>query len=83
MVWFWTRDDETLRLETRYDDGARSYVAHLRWPDGREETERYSDARSFRRRLEQLEMALEAAQWRQNGAPVMLPDGWPHRPPGR
>jgi hypothetical protein len=83
MVWFWTRDDETLRVETRYDDGARLYVAHFCWPDGRQETERYQDVKAFRRRLEEVEAALEAAQWRQNGAPIMLPAGWSRPPPGR
>lgn len=44
MVWFWTRDNDTLRLETRYDNDAEGYVAILRWPDGREEIERFLDA---------------------------------------
>lgn len=83
MLWFYSRDGDTLRLETLYDNNARMYQVILRWPDGREETERFVDQVSFRRRLEALEVELVAERWTQKGLPGLLPDGWPREPPGR
>jgi hypothetical protein len=82
MVWFWTKDSNTLRLETRYDNDARVYVALLRWADGREETERFEDSMSFQRRLEELEAYLQSEHWTRTG-PALLPDGWPKEKPDR
>ncbi len=83
MVWFWTKDDATLCVETRYDNDALMYVAKLRWSDGREQTERFLDGDSFRRRLEALEAELASERWVHVGPPALLPDGWPKKPPRR
>ena len=49
MLWFYTRDRDSLRLETRYDNQTLEYVGILKFPNGQ-------------------------------GAPQILPDGWPDKP---
>ena len=77
MLWFYTRERETLKAETRFDNQTGEYVLILHWPDGREETERFPDPTSFQRRLEALNQRLEAEHWRPDGPPQLLPNGWP------
>jgi hypothetical protein len=81
MLWFFERGPQAVRLETRYDNDAAEYVAVATYPDGREATERFPDADSFRRWLEAWERTLEAEHWSRRGPPIVLPDGWPHRRP--
>jgi hypothetical protein len=38
MLWFFERDQHSVRLETRYDYDTAEYVAVATYPDGREET---------------------------------------------
>lgn len=57
MVWFLSRGDQPLRLEARYDND--NYVLVVRWPDGRQETQRFADAPAFRERLMELENGPE------------------------
>ena len=75
MVWFFERNRESLRLETRYDNDTAEFLLVTHSPDGREQTERFTDAMTFRQRLEALERQLEADHWTQHG-PVFLHDGW-------
>jgi hypothetical protein len=81
MLWFFEREEQSVRLETRYDNDTAEYVAVTTYPDGREETERFSDADRFRQWLEAWERVLEAEHWTRGGSPIVLPDGWPHRRP--
>jgi len=81
MLWFYTRDRESLSLETRYDNETLEYVGILTHPDGRQETNRFSTAKTFRDWLVTLDRSLMARQWAQNGAPHILPDGWPDKTP--
>jgi len=78
MLWFFDRADQTLRLETRYDNDTREFVAVIRWPDGREQIERFTEIRDFRRWLVALDHILEFAQWKPT-SPVILPYGWPNK----
>jgi hypothetical protein len=78
MVWLWSRDKESLKLETRYDNETGEFVMVLAWSDGRRQTERFSDLAAFRARLVQMEHVLEAERWWNTGPPIILPDGWPH-----
>jgi hypothetical protein len=49
MLWFFDREDESLRLETRYDNDRSEFVAVVRYPDGRERAERFSTLGDFRK----------------------------------
>lgn len=81
MLWFFERRDESLKLETRYDNDAAEYVAIVRYPDGREHTERFVDPGEFRSWLVTFERGLESERWKaQEGGPLFLPDGWPDKP---
>lgn len=79
MLWFFERDDESLRLETRYDNDTSEFVVIVRHPDGREETERFSDGNEYRAWLDTFERSLEHQHWTRPGGPVIMPDGWPNK----
>ena len=83
MLWFFERNHEIAQLETRFDNETAEYVAVIRWPDGHEDIGRSPDAESYRTLLAALEHQLQAAQWRCDGPPVILPDGWPDKRPDR
>ena len=78
MLWFFDRDDQSLRLETRYDNDTAEFVAIVRWPDGREQTERFTELEAFRTWLVAFDNAVEAERWKPN-SPVILPYGWPNK----
>jgi hypothetical protein len=81
MLWFYERNDESLRLETRFDNDSREFVVIVRYPDGRKQTERFSEADACRAWLVVFERNLEQQQWaRQCGGPAILADGWPDKP---
>jgi hypothetical protein len=44
MLWFYTRNRDSLRVETRYDTQTLEYVGILTHPDGREDTRRFATA---------------------------------------
>lgn len=79
MLWLFDRNDQHLRLETRYDNDTSEYVLILNWPDGREETERFADQQDYRRRLVALENRFETERWVRHGPPMILPEGWPDK----
>ena len=74
MIWLFERDDQSLRLETRYDTDTAEFLLITHRQDG-QQIERFADVMSFRRRLEVLERELEAERWTQRG-PTFLHDGW-------
>jgi hypothetical protein len=76
MLWFYERDQHSLTLQTRYDAAAAQFVVSVRWPDGREQVERFSDFEMFRDWLAAFESALETECWQQINA-ILLPYGWP------
>ncbi len=78
-MWFFERDDQSLHLETRYDNDTGEFVAIVYWPDGTEKTERFTELAAYRTRLIALERQLEDERWARKGGPVILPDGWPDR----
>ena len=81
MLWFFRRQEESLRLETRYDNKASEYVAVVRWPDGRQQTEQFTKGEAFRAWLAAFEDALDGEFWSRDRSPVVLPDGWPDKKP--
>lgn len=79
MLWFFERDDESLKLETRYDNDTSEFVVIVRHADGREHTERFTDSDEYGAWLETFERNLEHQHWTRHGGPVIMPDGWPNK----
>lgn len=78
MLWWFGRNEESLRLETRYDNETAEFVAIVRHPDGREQVERFTEADDFRSWLVAFERDLESQSWT-GRAPLILSDGWPNK----
>ena len=81
MIWFYERNTESLRIETRYDNERLEYVIVVHEVDRAPQTERFTDVEVFRARLVALERRIESERWKPKGSPIILPDGWPHRRP--
>jgi hypothetical protein len=79
MIWFFSRDDEGLRIETRFDNEAEDYVVVAHWPDGRSQTERFRLESEFRSRVRDLQRDIEDDGWASTGSPQFLLEGWPRR----
>ena len=77
MLFFYKRDEQSLRVETRYDNDTAEFTTVLHYPDGGQEVERFSDVEAYRSWLVKLEGRLEQDRWVRKGPPVILPDGWP------
>ena len=76
MVWFFDREDESLILETRYDNDTSEFVMIVRHPGGDERTERFANRETFAKWLQ----AFAEDQWRGRTGPIILPYGWPNKP---
>jgi len=83
MLWFYTRDTESLQLETRYDNETLEYVGILTYPGGGQDTKRFATVEGFRAWLVTLEQELTAEHWTPTGTPHVLPEGWPTKRPPR
>ena len=79
MVWFKMRNQQTLTLETRYDNATNEYVGILTGLGGPPVTKRFATPYAFREWLETLEHDLAKERWTPDGAHV-LPDGWRDKP---
>ena len=75
MVWFFGRDGQTIRVETRFDSDSREYVLEVARPEQPPLTERFKDVDSFRGRLQMMEAELNAGAWSQTGS-ELLPPPW-------
>lgn len=69
MIWVFERGNESLRLETRYDNETAEYVLIVHHPDGGHQTERFNDSLTFQTRLDTLDKLLENENWH-------YVDGW-------
>jgi hypothetical protein len=76
MVWFFGRGNETVRVETRFDNATREYVLELAWGTRPAEIERFRELARFEARVADVEAQLRAQSWAQIGGPEILPDGW-------
>ena len=76
MVWFFGRGNETVQIETRFDNGAREYVLDILWANRPLETERFRELADFQTRVAAIEQQLRAQSWTQIGGPDILADGW-------
>lgn len=81
MIWFYTREQQSLRVETRFDNDTQEYVASVFGGSGVPDTKRFQTAVAFRAYLLALEADLATASWKPDGAPHVLPDGWPDKTP--
>ena len=79
MIWFWSRAAEKLQIETRFDNDTKEYMLTIRYPDNRQEFERFPDVTSFQKRLTSLERQLESDRWVQSGTPAFDPSGFPNK----
>ena len=80
MLWFFDRDDESLKLETRYDNETSEFVVIVRYPNGAEHQKRFADISEFRQWLEVFERDLAMQRWTARSGPIILPYGWPDEP---
>lgn len=71
MIWFFKRNDDEVRLETRYDGASAEYLLIQQPRDGRPDIERFKDIVAFRVRLLELDTQFASALWRRRG-PVFL-----------
>ena len=76
MVWFFGRGNETVEVQTRFDNGSQEYVLEIKWVNGRTETERFRDLQGFESRVKAVEERLRADSWVQIGGPEIVPSGW-------
>ena len=76
MVWFFARGNDSVRVETRFDNTSREYLLEVAWADRPVETERFLDVTAFQARVVDIESKLEAESWAQVGNPEILPHGW-------
>ena len=81
MLWFYTRNRDSLRIETRYDNLTQEYVGIVTHPGGGHEAKRFRTVDEFRAWLVGLERELATQQWIPDGAPQVLADGWPDTRP--
>jgi hypothetical protein len=63
MVFFYERQGQFLRCESRPAEGRAGYELALIFPDGREEIEYFEDDVSLNRRQMQLESELVSTGW--------------------
>jgi hypothetical protein len=76
MLWLFERNEQSLRLETQYDQKTSEYVVTVRSGE-REDQERFTSAGEFRAWLAMFEQRIEAQRWAtQTGGPVALPADW-------
>jgi hypothetical protein len=80
VVWFYTRDTQTLTLETRYDNATHEFVGILTDLAGPPITKRFATPESFREWIVWIERDLATRNWKSDGPPHILPDGWADRP---
>lgn len=79
MIFFFERDDESLRLETQYDEKSGEYVVEINYADGQKRVERFKDMEAFRVWIETFDRELSFEHWVSRSGPIILPYGWPSR----
>jgi hypothetical protein len=79
VIWFFDRDDESLKVETQYDQTASEYIVVVRYPDGNSRVERFKDLDTFRMWIEAFDQQLAFDRWSPRSGPIILPYGWPKK----
>jgi hypothetical protein len=75
MVWFYTRADGQVRIETRIDPTTKEYVLQVERLGSPAAIERFPDEAAFDARIQALERELEADRWQLVSSEI-LPHGW-------
>jgi hypothetical protein len=81
VLWLYHRENETMRLRTAFDNETQEFVATIASSDGSEQELRFVTAAEFHEWLHAFENRIERERWIADGAPVLLPTGWPDKPP--
>ena len=76
MVWFFGRGNETVRVQTTFDNSAREYVLEVEWGNRAPETHRFRERADFESRVISIEEQLRKEAWAQIGGPEILREGW-------
>lgn len=63
MVFFFERQGQFIRCESREAEKGQGYELAIIYPDGHEEIERYDDTVKLNRRQMELESELTSAGW--------------------
>ena len=63
MVFFFERQGQFIRCESRQAEKGHGYELAIIYPDGHEEIERYDDTVELNKRQLQLESELTSAGW--------------------
>jgi hypothetical protein len=79
MLWFFDRDDESLRLEVRYDNETFEFVTTVTYPDGNERTERFRTLADFGTWMDSFDQLVREQHWTSRDGAVVLPYGWPDK----
>jgi hypothetical protein len=80
MLWFFTRRNQALQIEARYDNTTAEYVGIIRHPNGHEEVERFKDPGAYGDWLGAFERRLARDRWNRGGVEI-LAHGRPDRRP--
>jgi hypothetical protein len=79
MLWFFDRQDESLRLEVRYDNETFEFVIIVTAPDGNERTERFPTLADFQTWMDDFDQFLREQHWASREGAIVLPYGWPNK----
>jgi hypothetical protein len=63
MVWFFEREDETLRISTTYESVSGVYALTMHRQDGTDTTESFPTKAAFHKRLQEIERGLLTDSW--------------------
>jgi hypothetical protein len=67
MLWFFTRQHSRLHYEIRRQTDSEDFEIVITHPDGRQEVERYSDAKKLLNRSIELQNSLKQEGWQPLG----------------
>jgi hypothetical protein len=76
MVYLFERENESMRLETRYARDSQTYEIIWNRVDGTTTRESFNGETTFRSRLDEIYSQLEQEDWRTVGPPQLQRDGW-------
>jgi hypothetical protein len=80
LRWLFRRDDQRVEIATGRDSG-RHYAADIRWPNGRQERQRFTDPDAMFQHVAQLSWQLRHSGFIYQAED--LEDRDDHDPPGR
>jgi len=76
MIYLFERENEAMRIETRYLRESQTFEIIWRRADGTSTNERFTGETSFRSRLDEIRSSLEVQHWHTAGVPQLQKDGW-------